>query len=87
MEMSDAEDSSETEDEGQDGNATEDQGRVEGEPNLDDFMDWEYLKQGKYYLLCRLHCVRAENSVFQPATSRNTISRSVEHSHFLFVAS
>lgn len=49
MEMSDVEDSSETED--------EDQGRVEGEPNLNDFMDWEYLKQGKYCLLCRLRCI------------------------------
>ena len=52
MEMSDVEDNSENED--------QDQG---SEPNLNDFMDLEYLKQGKPCLLRRSHCIRAENFV------------------------
>lgn len=47
MEVSDAdEDDSEPESD----SGTEDQGGVQSEPNLDEFMDWEYLKQGKFSL-------------------------------------
>ena len=36
----------------------EDEERVEDEPSLEEFMDWEYLNQGKLFLLCILsyHC-------------------------------
>ena len=54
MEMSDSDgDSGESED--QDADRTEDQGEMQDEPNLDDFMDEEYLKQGKHCLQILLH--------------------------------
>jgi len=87
MEMSDAEGSSEAEDQDQDDDTMKDRGRAQGEPNLDDFMDQEYFKQGKYYIPCRFRCIGAENSISQLATSRNMSSQSVEHLCFSFVAS
>ena len=39
----------------QDEGETEDQDKAQAEPNLEEFMDWEYLKQGNLYHLRRLH--------------------------------
>ena len=53
----------------------------EDEPDLQRFLDWEYLKQGNYRPIHGTYQIRANNLVRQPTTSQNSSSQSVAPLH------